>query len=359
MELLGTIAGTVALSVENARFSEELKKAYREVSSLNRAKDKAINHLSHELKTPVSILSGSLSILAKRLEALPEKSWKPTYERLQRNLERIVDIQYEAADIMENKPYKAHGVLSLLLEQCTDELETLVAEETRGRAAGGADPEAHRRDLPPQGDGAPGDPPPRGGEGDGSSGPGPSSPTGRWRSSHRLEPAPPILIPPDVLQKVIDGLVRNAIENTPDEAKVEIIVRKKGEGAELAVRDYGVGITEEAQRRIFEGFFTTRDTLAYSSKRPYDFMAGGKGADLLRMKIFSERYHFQIHVSSTRCRFLPRENDVCPGRIKRVRPLRRGRKLPPEGRHHLLCPISPCTVRGCREKRCIESISRP
>ena len=44
-------------------------------------------------------------------------------------------------------------------------------------------------------------------------------------------------------------------------------------------------------------------------------MAGGKGADLLRMKIFSERYHFQIHVSSTRCRSLPGENDVCPGRI--------------------------------------------
>jgi hypothetical protein len=44
-------------------------------------------------------------------------------------------------------------------------------------------------------------------------------------------------------------------------------------------------------------------------------MAGGKGADLLRMKIFSERYHFQIGMSSTRCRFIPREDDLCPGRI--------------------------------------------
>ncbi|PKN67621.1 MAG: hypothetical protein CVU57_02685 [Deltaproteobacteria bacterium HGW-Deltaproteobacteria-15] len=46
-------------------------------------------------------------------------------------------------------------------------------------------------------------------------------------------------------------------------------------------------------------------------------MAGGKGADLLRMKIFSERYHFRINVTSTRCRFITREDQVCPGRISK------------------------------------------
>jgi len=131
----------------------------------------------------------------------------------------------------------------------------------------------------------------------------------------QLESAPSIFVPQEVLQKVVDGLIRNAIENTPDEGKVEVAVQKKGRGALLIVRDYGVGIAEEAQRRIFEGFFTTRDTMAYSSKRPFDFNAGGKGADLLRMKIFSERYQFQINMASTRCKHLPKETDVCPGRI--------------------------------------------
>jgi len=50
------------------------------------------------------------------------------------------------------------------------------------------------------------------------------------------------------------------------------------------VHDYGVGIIEDAQKRIFEGFLSTQDTMAYSSKRAFDFNAGGKGADLLRMK---------------------------------------------------------------------------
>ena len=129
VELLSMIAGTVALSIENARFSEELKKAYREVMSLNRAKDKVINHLSHELKTPVSVLIGSFNILEKRLANIPEESWKPTVERAKRNLDRIMDIQYEVDDIIQGKHRKEYNLLSLLLDQCADELETLVAQE--------------------------------------------------------------------------------------------------------------------------------------------------------------------------------------------------------------------------------------
>jgi len=47
VELLNMISGTVALSIENARVSKEVKEAYNEVASLNRAKGKVINHLSH------------------------------------------------------------------------------------------------------------------------------------------------------------------------------------------------------------------------------------------------------------------------------------------------------------------------
>jgi len=136
---------------------------------------------------------------------------------------------------------------------------------------------------------------------------------------HRIEPVPPIFLPPEVVQKVLDGLLRNAIENTPDEGRIEVDVYKSGEGAVLRVHDYGVGITEEAQKRIFEGFFTSRDISSYSTRKPFEFNAGGKGADLLRMKIFSERYHFQIEMNSTRCKYIPKETDLCPGRISGCR----------------------------------------
>lgn len=314
VDLLGMIGGTVALSVENARVSNELKKAYKEVTSLNRAKDNVINHLSHELKTPVAVLASSLNILTRKLVALPEETWKPAIERAQRNLDRIKDIEYEVEDIMRDKQHKTYGLLSLILDQYTDELESLIAEEV------GEIPiiERVRKRI------------------EEIFGPKEIVPEEVFLDeyvkerlkcvellfSHRqveiisnLAPTLPIYVPLDPLQKVIDGLIKNAIENTPDEGKIEVVVQKKGKGSELEVRDYGVGIIEEAQRRIFEGFFATQDAMGYSSKRPYDFNAGGKGADLLRMKIFSERYNFKIDMTSSRCRFIPKESDICPGRI--------------------------------------------
>ena len=318
VELLNTIAGTVALSVENARVNEELKRAYREVRSLNRAKDKVINHLSHELKTPVSILLGSLKLLAKTLEQLPEQTWKRNFERMQRNLERIVDIQYEVTDIMEDRHYRSYDMLLIMLEQCADEIEVLVAEEL---GEGGVVEKIRKRideifglkEVV-------------------------SRPVDvsafvkrhlekiRHEFAHRelevtekISPAPLACLPPDILEKIVKGLVKNAVENTPDEGKIEIIVQQRGEGAELVVRDYGVGIVEEAQSRIFEGFFSTQDTISYSSKRPFDFNAGGRGADLLRMKIFSERYNFKIEMDSTRCKYISTEKDLCPGRISKCR----------------------------------------
>ncbi len=314
VELLNMIAGTVALSIENARYSDELKEAYYEVSSLNRAKDKVINHLSHELRTPLSILSASLNILEKDLSSLPKKNWQTTIERARRNLKRILDMQYQVEDIMRERHYDVHYLVSLLLEECADELESLVAEEVgEGRLVEtirkrideifGQKDVIHKtialdeylkerlKALEPL------------------------FSHRRVEIITRFEQTPPIHMPLDPLQKVIDGLIKNAIENTPDMGKIEVVINKKGEGTELVVHDYGVGITEGDQRRIFEGFFATQDTMAYSSKRPFDFNAGGKGADLLRMKIFSERYNFKIDMVSLRCGFIPKTTDVCPGKV--------------------------------------------
>jgi signal transduction histidine kinase len=308
------LTSTVVLSIENARFAEEVKRAYMEVSSLNRAKDKVINLLSHELRTPIAVLDSSLVALERRLDGLPEDTWEPTLARARRNLNRLLEMQYRVDDIMQERTFQTYDILSQLVDQCTDELEALVAEETgegpvieriRKRiedSFGSRDLVAEKIHLEPfvkqrlaflK----------------------PSFAHRDVEVITRFSRAPAIYIPSEPLRKVVDGLVRNAIENTPDEGKIEIYVQEKGEAAVLEVRDFGVGITEENQSRIFEGFYATQETLDYSSKRPFDFNAGGRGVDLLRMKIFSERYDFKIEMNSKRCPFIPKDSDTCPGKI--------------------------------------------
>ena len=64
-ELMETLLINLAVTLKNVRSTLALKSAFREVNSLNRAKDKVINHLSHELKTPLSLMQTGLFLLRK------------------------------------------------------------------------------------------------------------------------------------------------------------------------------------------------------------------------------------------------------------------------------------------------------
>lgn len=313
-ELLATLVNNVAVSLKNARYSEALRKALDEIRVLNSAKDKAISHLTHELLTPIALIKGSLNLLSNKLPPLPSYDWKATMARAQRSVDRLSEIQNEVDDIMKGRDHKIDRLLSILLDQCGDEIELLFAEEV-GEGAVLNKVRERINEIFTSKENAPAE-----------------IDLGDFVtkkieeiqaiSSHRkldlmthIEPARPVWMPADPLEKIVRGLVKNAIENTPDEGKIEVGVRSRGKAVELRVQDWGIGIIPEQQRHIFEGFYHTQDTMLYSSGKPFDFNAGGRGADLLRMKIFSERFNFKISMTSSRCKFIPQPMDICPGRI--------------------------------------------
>jgi len=314
-DLLETLTNSLIVSLKNARSTEALKDAYEELAVLNRAKDKLIHHLSHELQTPIAVLKTTLTLLRRKLAAaVPQEQWQRIVERAGRHLQRLIDMQIEVEDILKNPVTQSYHTVSGLIDQCADELEVLIAEQT----GDGAVIERVRQRIEEIF--------------------GPREAVAedvvvdefvkqrikkiQPHFAHRhleliidADRTAAVRIPPEPLEKLVVGLIKNAIENTPDEGKIEVKVRNRDNAVVLSVHDYGVGIIEEHRQRIFEGFFPTQDTMEYSSKNPYDFNAGGKGADLLRLKIFSERFDFKLDMSSSRCRYIPLATDICPGQI--------------------------------------------
>lgn len=313
-ELMETLLINLAVTLKNVRSTLALKSAFREVNSLNRAKDKVINHLSHELKTPLSLMQTGLFLLRKSLSTIPEKKWGRTYERTKRGLERLSSIQREVEDIMRDKVFPQHRVATLLLNECSDILESLAAEQAGDGAV--VEKIQHRideiyhpeeqvvetfklgdylRDTIQQIES---------------------------KIQHRnidmhvdATSSESVSIPKRVLSKIVVGLVKNAIENTPDQGKIIISAKNIDKSVQLSVHDFGTGIAGKHRRFIFSGFYPTQATDAYSTRNPFDFNAGGRGSDLMRIKIFSERYHFNIDMTSQRCQHLPTSSDTCPGAI--------------------------------------------
>ena len=289
-----------------------------ELRTFDLAKERIISHLAHELKTPLSIIMSVLGQFSKKLEEASVAGMEKTLERGQRNLQRLLDLQSKIQDIIEQRLVKEKDQLSYLIEIATsivadeledgwhdinqksefikrisDRLESLFSFEENGLEKIQLDKylhdicdEAlryiHDRSL---------------------------------RIDRNIEQGIVLNLDKNVLDKIFVGLVKNAIENTPDSGRIEVTAYASHDGTWVYVRDYGIGIIDKNQKNIFAGFFHTQDTNLYSTKRPYEFNAGGAGVDLLRAKVFSERYGFYIKLESTRCRFMPTDKDACTGQI--------------------------------------------
>jgi signal transduction histidine kinase len=285
---LRIFANHVSVFIEIAQLHQAridaLEQSRKELEQLNKAKTKALDHLSHELKTPLAVIQGRIRLLKRETQAqIAPLVREEFFESLEKNLNRLMDIQQEADQIirshqkLEMRPRLADfdhspsgSPESISLHAFTE----AILESVKRRAI--------HRDIQFQMDGE--------------------------KDLH-------LLIDPKILEEILVGLLKNAVENTPDEGMIRVILEQKAQWIQLKVQDFGIGISKENKRHLFGGLFHTVDTGLYTSKRPYDFGAGGKGLDLLRIKTYAQRFGFDISAGSQRCPCIPTERDLCPGRI--------------------------------------------
>jgi len=315
LTVLEILAAQTGAAIENATIHEQLEEAFEQLKVLDKAKERVFNHLSHELKTPLALISGALGRIERELKKEHIEGMEKTISRGRRNLNRLLDLQDKIYDILNQRPIEEKDKILSIIEDAASFVEELkednpgqdaaVLERISSRIESLFKTEEFLLEKINLDDFL-----------DELCNEAINSMAGRDIDFTRnFAQNLAITMDRGVLKKSFLGILKNAIENTPDEGKIDITLSSHNGEIRVEVRDYGMGITEENKRMIFGGFFHTQETEYYSTKRPYEFNAGGTGADLLRIESLSERFGFSVDFESTRCKFIPTDKDRCPGKI--------------------------------------------
>jgi two-component system phosphate regulon sensor histidine kinase PhoR len=282
-----------------------------DLRALDQARQRVLDHLSHELRTPLSIIQSTLK------RAVPPENTQ-LLERITHSIERLKEIQLAVDDIVNVRTATPGGRVRGWVKQMQDLLDAMVEEHKESAVPIGlirceiarlfeADPSypevvdmkpAILKTVEEAGKNA----------------------ANRQVSLNvNVEGDFRVWIERHVLHKSVMAMIKNAVEATPEGGKVVVALKEEDNRPVVEVRDTGIGITAESQAQIFGGFYHARDTDCYSTKKPFDFGAGGKGLELLRVKIFAELCDFIVECQSRRCPHIPGETQLCPGSIEACR----------------------------------------
>jgi signal transduction histidine kinase len=107
---LSTLAGQVAIAIYHSRLFDQIQRRAEELRQANKAKDEFLGVVSHELKTPLNVISGYSSMLSEGM------------------LGEITPIQEKALQTVSRQTKELHNLIDSVLQVNSIEAEMLQAE---------------------------------------------------------------------------------------------------------------------------------------------------------------------------------------------------------------------------------------
>lgn len=220
LDLLQTMAGSVAVAVENAQLYAELADFARELERsqaqlVQAEKMAAIGRLAasiaHEINNPLQAIHNSLHLAM--LERLPEEKRRQYLSIAQEEVERLIEIVQRMLDFY--RPSRGRFVHTDVNQVLQNALSIAGKRLQHGHVR------LHTR------------------------------------LADNLPPIPGV---PDQLAQVFLNIIINAIEAMPDggDLRVGTLLTEDGEWVLVAFRDSGPGLTPEQAANVFEPFYTTK-----------------------------------------------------------------------------------------------------
>jgi len=204
------VAASVITAVANARAYEQERKRAEALAEIDRAKTEFFSNVSHEFRTPLTLMLGPLEDeLAERSDPLPPAR-RERLEMAHRNSLRLLKLVNTLLDFSRFEAGRTQASY-----EATDLAVYTVELASTFRSAiekAGLSLIADCPALPE-----------------------------------------PIYVDRDMWEKIVLNLLSNAFKHT-FEGSISVTLRWRGDYAELAVADSGVGIPQEARGRVFERF---------------------------------------------------------------------------------------------------------
>lgn len=207
-EQLQALCDQLGVALQRARSLREERSA-RDLAQSQAVRNALLAAISHDYRTPLATIMGAASSLeaqGPRMDAAQRERLAHTIVEEATRLSRMTDNTLQLARL------DAPGVMLRCDWESAEEIVGAVLAHSR------------RQDA-----------------------------TRRVRA--RLEPGLPLLWCDALLvTQLLDNLVDNALKYSPADSPVELLVRREGEQAVLAVRDRGPGVAPAWRERIFEVF---------------------------------------------------------------------------------------------------------
>jgi signal transduction histidine kinase len=188
--------------------------AYHDVShekAVDRMKSEFISVASHELRTPMTSIKGSVDLILSGFAGETSPEMQELLEIAQKSCDRLVRLVNDILDLSKIES----GQLKLNLER-------IDLTEIAVRAICSVKPLADKTEV-------------------------------RLRVE-RLQALPIIDADPDRIEQAITNLLSNAVKFSPPQAEVVVELSSDDSWVQCAVRDHGVGIAEKDLHRIFGKF---------------------------------------------------------------------------------------------------------
>lgn len=230
---------------ENERKEKELTKMLKREQELNELKSSFISMVSHEYRTPLTIIKSSAQIMSDYYEKFTQEERQEFVKRIIKNVDYMRDLmenvlligKFDAQEISLNLK---NVNLNEFINQVIEEFKLTIAEKRI----------FNQNILVPE------------------------------NTNVKLDPS--------IMKQVLFNLLNNAIKYSLDTKPIDIELKHDNKNIYFSIKDYGVGIPEDEQEKIFDLFYRSSNVSFIS----------GSGLGLTIVKKFLDIHNGKISLTS-------------------------------------------------------------